>query len=91
MAVHENGSPDDVEALELAIALSQRSNHPVSRALTALDGLLDQGEGSVSKRITEFRAVPGMLHCGALGAALHRLPEAHMAVASAFVPIDGFV
>ena len=61
MAVHESGSPDDIEALELAIALSQRSNHPVSRALTALDGLLDQGEGSVSKRITDFRAVPGTL------------------------------
>lgn len=48
-----------MQALELAIALSQRSNHPISRALTALDGLLDQSDAGLSKRISDFRAVPG--------------------------------
>ena len=55
----DSGSKEDLEALELAIALSQRSNHPVSRALTSLDGLLHQNGASLSERISEFRAVPG--------------------------------
>ncbi len=58
--VHDSGSKEDVEALELAIALSQRSNHPVSRALTSLDGLLHQNGADLSERISNFRAVPGM-------------------------------
>ena len=58
--LHASGSREDVEALELAIALSQRSNHPVSRALTSLDSLLHQSGASLSERISDFRAVPGM-------------------------------
>ena len=57
--MHNSGSKEDVEALELAIALSQRSKHPVSRALTSLDGLLRQNGADLSERISNFRAVPG--------------------------------
>lgn len=58
-AVQDSGSADDKQALQLAVALSQRSNHPVSRALTSLDDLLDQNGGGISHRISDFRAVPG--------------------------------
>lgn len=54
-----SGSKEDVEALELAIALSQRSAHPVSRALTSLDGLLHHSGADLSERIADFRAVSG--------------------------------
>ena len=57
-----SGSKEDVEALELAIALSQRSAHPVSRALTSLDGLLQHRGPNLSERIADFRAVPGAQH-----------------------------
>ena len=58
-AIQDSGSADDKQALQLAVALSQRSNHPVSRALTSLDGLLDKSGGGVSHCISDFRAVPG--------------------------------
>lgn len=51
------GSEADVRALALAVALSQRATHPVSRALTSLGAAL--GPALPLLHIQDFYAVSG--------------------------------